>query len=81
MAAYRFQKIPPMKADEVQAPPSVFRLVENLLTRCETGAAHPDAVAIAGVGRPLVKRRAELDRQDERFLSDQKQTAADDLSG
>jgi eukaryotic-like serine/threonine-protein kinase len=32
MAATRFQKIVPMKPDEVQAPLSVFRLVENLMT-------------------------------------------------
>jgi serine/threonine protein kinase len=31
MAAERFTRIPPMKAEEVQAPPAVFRLVENLM--------------------------------------------------
>ncbi len=31
MSATRFQKIVPLKPDEVQAPPSVFRLIENLL--------------------------------------------------
>jgi eukaryotic-like serine/threonine-protein kinase len=31
MASYRFQKIPPMKPEEVVAPASVFRLVDNLL--------------------------------------------------
>lgn len=31
MAAERFAKIQPMKPDEVQAPPSVFRLIENLM--------------------------------------------------
>ena len=31
MSAQRFQKIVPMKPEEVLAPPSVFRLVENLL--------------------------------------------------
>jgi serine/threonine protein kinase len=31
MNAQRFQKIPPMKPEEVQAPPSVFRLIENMM--------------------------------------------------
>lgn len=32
MRSYRFTSVRPMTSDEVQAPPSVFRLVENMMT-------------------------------------------------
>jgi CheY-like chemotaxis protein len=43
MSAQRFEKIVPMTAEEVEAPPSVFRLIENLMvldpeTRIQTSA-------------------------------------------
>jgi eukaryotic-like serine/threonine-protein kinase len=57
MASYRFQKIPPMTPEEVQAPASVFRLVDNLLAldpaqRIQTAAQLLERVRVC---------RAELD--------------------
>ena len=74
MSAQRFQKIAPMKAEEVEAPASVFRLVENLLTlqpelRIQTPSQLLDRVRMPGgiVGHG--------------GFPGQKANAADDLSG
>ncbi len=66
MSAQRFMKIQPMKPAEVNAPPSVFRLVESMMTldtslRIQTPAQLLDQVRecraeVEGIGRPDAKK-------------------------
>ncbi|HZZ81034.1 MAG TPA: serine/threonine-protein kinase [Gemmataceae bacterium] len=66
MSAQRFMKIQPIKPTELSAPPSVFRLIENMMVldpnqRIQTPAQLLDQVRecraeVEGIGRPDAKK-------------------------